>query len=1307
MTQDAARDERLAQVLSDCSDRLNAGEPLDMPAVLSTHPDLLPELELALEALSGAHAPPRQTLELRSLGNHRIVGEIGRGGMGVVFEAVDLTLGRRVALKVLPGSQRMERGRRERFLREARAAARLHHTRIVPVFEVGEENGVLFYAMQYIPGRGLDRVLRVLKRLAQGRVEGESAETEDAPAEAIARGLAGSGSHPFSWPAYCRAAARIGSEVADALAHAHREGILHRDVKPSNLILDGQGSPWLADFGLAKSELETASLTVAGDVVGTVGYMPPERFGGEGDARSDIYSLGATLYEMLALRPPFEDTDRRRLLRMVLDEDPAPLGRVAPAVPRDLGTVIRKAMAREPSRRYSTAADLRDDLARFLRGEPIRARPAGPVERSLLWCRRNPLVSTLGASILFLLVVLLAVAAFSARSLRERLHESELARAQAQRTSGRPGRRFESLESIGRAARIRPSDGLRDEAIAALALADLREVLVRSGVPLPGATRVFDPDLERYAVPDPGSGLMAIRQIRSDEEIERLGDPEARESPLAFSPDGACLLSRFDRDGKRFFRLRRIAGGEVLLDRETDSRQGAFAFDTGGRLLACGEPDGSIALVELAARTVRRTFRPRSSPAWIGLALDPGKLLATGPPAALLEIFDLNGTGAPIAIEVPPGNFGGALSPDGRLLAVGNVGDAAIQLFRVDTGERWRALTGHLGGGMGVGFSPAGDLLASSSWDGTLRLWDPWNGDLLLTKTVSEGFARFSRDGRSLVLSGADRLRLLEVAPGAERRVLRSLNAPETTGGNGVAFHPTGRLLRATFGTWDLALLRELPGSVFPEAEYGYALHPDGRSLVGYSSRGVSRRSLEITRDGEGDVFRWGRPERIAGLAPGAVAFAFDASGRRLAAIASESRIVFLSWDRPGDLQALGAHPGADQLSVSADGRFVASGTFNRGRGIKVWDVEANRLVQDLETESSGHGYFDPRGRWLAIAVPEVYRFLRIERWEPARIHHRKSHQSLPGPLAWSPDGTVAALADTPSEILILDPETGEELGRFESSYPRRILSLAFSPDGGHLAAALGNTAVELWDLRRIRDGLRTLGLDLEIPSLATPAPAAPARPLRVETAEAPDAEGETGALDALLDPKMLVGAAGDLQRRGAWREAIRAYERAIDLAPDAADALNNLAWALLTGPGELRDPARGLALSERAVKAGGENHVNLNTLGAARYRTGAYREAIDTLLRGAELGGGVNAWDGFFIAMSLKRLELDSLARDYFQNAVRWIERHTHLAKEEMRELESIRREAAQVLGEGEATPPPTRADSPPAEASGGGLKR
>ena len=393
---------------------------------------------------------------LTRLGDYRILREVGRGGMGVVYEAEQESLGRRVALKVLPAAALSDAQQVLRFQREARAAARLHHTNIVPVFGVGRDEGNYYYVMQFIPGMGLDAVLEELRRLRRGAGAASPADrpvsrgsvSAAAVAEAILTGrfsltdpeigapvpngatvtAAVTMDHPPGAPSppvppsvslpgtsadslarsdpdrtFFRSVARIGLQVAEALEYANRQGVLHRDVKPSNLLLDPKGNVWVADFGLAKAA-DAEDLTHSGDIVGTVRYMAPERFTGKCDARSDVYALGLTFYELLALRPAYSAADRHELMRRVMSEEPERLRKIVPNVPRDLETIVEKAIAREPAGRYPSAAALAEDLQRFLTDRPIKARRVSAAEQAWRWTRRNPVVTSLAAGLLLALL---------------------------------------------------------------------------------------------------------------------------------------------------------------------------------------------------------------------------------------------------------------------------------------------------------------------------------------------------------------------------------------------------------------------------------------------------------------------------------------------------------------------------------------------------------------------------------------------------------------------------------------------------------------------------------------------------------------------------------------------------------------------------------------------------------------------------------------------------------------------------------------------------------------------------------------
>ncbi|TWU12566.1 Serine/threonine-protein kinase PrkC [Symmachiella macrocystis] len=373
---------------------LDEGRSIDVSGIVKQYPHLERQIRDLIPSLAALHqiGPAEQDRETRSLGGFRngrrtMLGdfalgrEIGRGGMGVVYEAMQVSLGRRVALKVLPFAAVLDKRQLQRFKNEAQAAAALHHPHIVPVFAVGCERGVHYYAMQYIEGRDLSDAIVQLRHLCVG-----------AAADADAQALQSSSAGGFDrGRMFYRTVAQIGVQAAEALEYAHQRGIVHRDIKPSNLMLDSEGEIWVADFGLAQIETD-ATLTGTGDLVGTLRYMSPEQISDrptDVDHRCDIFALGATLYELATLQPLYTSETRAELLRERTRHDPVSPRTLEPSIPQDLETIILKAIAKHKQARYATAEDLAADLRRFLNNEPIAARPPNLLARVTTWSKRH------------------------------------------------------------------------------------------------------------------------------------------------------------------------------------------------------------------------------------------------------------------------------------------------------------------------------------------------------------------------------------------------------------------------------------------------------------------------------------------------------------------------------------------------------------------------------------------------------------------------------------------------------------------------------------------------------------------------------------------------------------------------------------------------------------------------------------------------------------------------------------------------------------------------------------------------------
>lgn len=374
--------------------------------------------------MPAAHEEPTAS---RRLGDFEILRELGRGGMGVVYEARQASLNRKVALKVLSHGAGLTTPKAvQRFQREAEAAAKLHHTNIVPIYATGEHDGTHYYAMELIDGPSLDQVIRPLRHTSAPPTPSTAAE-ENAPlastgpyVESPTPSGSGSGlsaSSLNSGSAYFDTAARLIAEVADALDYAHQQGVIHRDIKPSNLLLSPSGRLSVNDFGLARL-LEQPGMTVTGEFVGTPAYMSPEQITAGRipvDHRTDIYSLGATLYELLTLQPPFRGASRDQLLAQIIQKEPPRPCRLNPKTPVDLETICLKCLEKDPDRRYRTAGELAEDLRRYVNRFAIMAKRPGPFTKFTKWVRRNPALS--GTALVLLIAV--GVAGYFAWQARE------------------------------------------------------------------------------------------------------------------------------------------------------------------------------------------------------------------------------------------------------------------------------------------------------------------------------------------------------------------------------------------------------------------------------------------------------------------------------------------------------------------------------------------------------------------------------------------------------------------------------------------------------------------------------------------------------------------------------------------------------------------------------------------------------------------------------------------------------------------------------------------------------------------------
>jgi serine/threonine protein kinase len=458
-------DSRVIAALEEYMAATEDGRPPDRRTFLAKHSDIAGALAECLEGLAALHGagsssrrgaagsrapvPVAEGAPGMALGDFQIVREVGRGGMGIVYEAEQLSLGRRVALKVLPFAAALDPKQLQRFRNEAQAAAHLHHPHIVPVYFVGAERGVHYYAMQLIDGQNLAAVAAAAAELPKDKGQrtkdktgssGTPSPTSRDSAAVTEGGFGARLSTQRSGQAadYFGTVARLTAQAADALEYAHAMGIVHRDVKPANLLLDNHGNLWVTDFGLAQFQAN-ANLTQTGELLGTLRYMSPEQVGGPRgvvDHRTDVYSLGATLYELLTLRPIFEGSGRQTLLFQIMREEPRPPRAIDRAIPEELETIVLKAVSKDPADRYATAGAFAEDLRRFLGNEPILARRPTLKQRARKWGQRHPGVIATALGLLLIVAVGSSVSAGLIRVEQERTKAEQL-RAEAGERSAR------------------------------------------------------------------------------------------------------------------------------------------------------------------------------------------------------------------------------------------------------------------------------------------------------------------------------------------------------------------------------------------------------------------------------------------------------------------------------------------------------------------------------------------------------------------------------------------------------------------------------------------------------------------------------------------------------------------------------------------------------------------------------------------------------------------------------------------------------------------------------------------------------
>jgi WD40 repeat protein len=1037
---------------------------------------------------------------LPAVPGYEVLQELGRGGMGVVYAAWQSGLSRTVALKMILAGGHAGPEELARFRIEAEAVARLHHPHIVQVHDIGAHEGRPYIALEYVDGGSL------------------------------ARQLSGT-----PWPA--RRAAELAETLARAIQHAHGQGVVHRDLTPANVLLTRAGLPKVTDFGLAKVLVGAGpTLTQTGAILGTPSYMAPEQAAGkskEVGPAADVYALGAILYECLTGRPPFKAETPLETLHQVQAEEPVSPSRLQPQLPRDLTTICLKCLQKEPSRRYASALALAEDLRRFLAGEPIRARPVGRTERLWRWCRRNPVVAALAATVALLLVVLTAGALVknaqlsaalrdlssalrdseeANRQAKEKLWESLHDQAQAMRMSRHPGQRVKSLQSIRDALQLplppgHSLDELRTEAIAALALPDVEVLREWEGYPAGSVGLDFDGNLERYArlATD---GTVSVRRVSDDTEIARWrepteGDWPEAESNLRFSPDGR-FLGIFHRTSGRLT-VRRLDGPEpAVWHRGTQvPDRCAMDFSPDSKRLAYLRTDTRIAVVDLTSGQPRY-LKPTGAEQWDIRFAPDGRRFALGVRRAgkwAVEVRDAATGQVQQSLPHPSGVGHPTWHPDGRTLATCG-DDRLIRLWDVPSGQLLRVLEGHKSWGINCAFNRTGDRLLSNDWSGVLRVWEPSSGRQLLSfPAAGYNILRISPDDHVSASHIADptKLQLLRLHPGLGYRTIDLHSGPLNRGistRSDPKVHPDGRLL-AALSTDGSGVLVDLSAgcqvATLPIPACGdYPLWEASGALVTFGRSGLWRWPVRADPV-QPWHYRFGPPERLLQASPNEH-WGSSADGQIIAIPHYNRGAVVMHRGPHARTVRLQPQQDVRSCAVSPDGRWVATGSHSNtdGLGAKVWEAATGRLAKELPVPGFCTVAFSPDGRWL-LTNSGGCRLWEVGSWD-------KKPKVVGGATGcFSPDGRLLAVEDTPGAIRLVRPEDRAELTRLEAPEQTRLLPRCFTPDGARLiAVGVDTQALHVWDLRALRVRLAELGLDWDSPPYPPAAPEKATPPLTV-----------------------------------------------------------------------------------------------------------------------------------------------------------------------------------------------------------------
>lgn len=990
-----------------------------------------------------ASASANLTVFPRSFGDYELLSEIARGGMGIVYKAHQVSLGRIVALKVILSSQAALPDFVERFRVEARSAASLDHPNIVPIYEIGEHAGEPFFSMKLVEGETL--------AARNARVWKPDAEPPG--------------------PTQLRSTIPMVIALARAVHYAHQHGVLHRDIKPTNILLGPDDTPYLTDFGLAKLIDMDGGVTRTSAVLGTPGYMSPEQARGEAGSlttSADVYGLGVVLYELLTGRVPFAGSNSVETIRMVVEQEPRPLTRLNPQLDPDLETVCLKCLEKNPASRYSSAGALADDLVRWTRHEPITARPATTTEKLRKWVRRRPgqamaVVSTCLALIIVTVVSTMAairlnkarrVANEANARLEQHLRDIQWDKAEELAESGKTG---ESLAYLARLLRTSPHPAVPAARI--LSLLGNRSFPLPRGAPLRNDRGVFDIDFS------PSGLFLATASFDHNIRIWNVRDQQLRASfphslpvvAVRFHPSEQLLVSACQsgdaflwnlEEGKVVRRFGFDPLHQPLLDFSRDGRW--LALRTGMNAFAVfGTDDGEAALGPVEGGSELRFLR----------FSEIDDVLVVTWAGDEIRLYDVASRQAfPLELRSPVRPYCAMLTPDGRKLVSGGAGQ--ITVWDCSSGALEREIPTGPKEVIGLSISPDSQRVLSLHYLGIPRIWDLTSGAVLgqpPPAVVNFRDGAFSPDGSKAALASAEGIAFIIDGHGG-----KLLMQPLHQGGSieKIRFSPDGSLVATASEDgiaqlWDVRVRDPNPvQSVQVSGLREAFLSLDGETLFTSSFNRIQRRSA---RTGEETGPPMGHPSDVfmARLSP---------DGKLIASI-SEDRASHL-WEIGNGREITPPLTHQHKLSFlvfSPDSRLIVTTSYDRTA--RIWDTSSGKPLSDPLPHARVpiHADFHHAGdRFLTAGFDGKVRVWSAP--EGRLLFETEPHDARIWEARFSPDGQLIASASADRTVRFWDATTGHAVGR-PIPHGRAVLTVQFRPDGRALASATENGEVRVWDV--------------------------------------------------------------------------------------------------------------------------------------------------------------------------------------------------------------------------------------------------